>query len=113
MIGVPPVAGFITKWYLGLGALEAGQHWVLLVLALSSLLNAAYFLPILHAAWFREPPSTWPEERVFGRRETARALLWPPLITAAAALLAGLLASLPFSPLEWVGLIAEREFVRP
>ncbi len=99
MIGVPPVAGFITKWYLGLGALEAGQHWVLVVLALSSLLNAAYFLPILHAAWFREPPSTWPEERVFGRRETARALLWPPLITAAAALLAGLLASLPFSPL--------------
>jgi multicomponent Na+:H+ antiporter subunit D len=113
MIGVPPVAGFITKWYLGLGALEAGQHWVLVVLALSSLLNAAYFLPILHAAWFREPPSTWPEERVFGRRETARALLWPPLITAAAALLAGLLASLPFSPLEWVSLIAEREFVRP
>ncbi len=113
MIGVPPVAGFITKWYLGLGALEAGQHWVLLVLALSSLLNAAYFLPILHAAWFREPPSTWPEERIFGRRETARPLLWPPLITAAAALLAGLLASLPFSPLEWAGLIAEREFLRP
>jgi multicomponent Na+:H+ antiporter subunit D len=113
MIGAPPVAGFITKWYLGLGALDAGQHWVLLVLAASSLLNAAYFLPILHAAWFREPPATWPEERDFGRRETARALLWPPLVTALAALLAGLFAALPFSPLEWVSFIAEQEFARP
>lgn len=113
MIGAPPVAGFITKWYLGLGALDAGQHWVLLVLAASSLLNAAYFLPILHAAWFRDPPTHWPQERDFGRRETARALLWPPLITATAALLAGLLAAAPFSPLEWGHLIAAREFIGP
>jgi multicomponent Na+:H+ antiporter subunit D len=113
MIGAPPVAGFITKWYLGLGALDAGQHWVLLVLATSSLLNAAYFLPILHAVWFREPPSTWPEERDFGRRETARALLWPPLITASLSLMAGLFAALPFSPLEWARFIAEQEFMPP
>ena len=31
MIGVPPIAGFISKWYLGMGALEAGQNWVILV----------------------------------------------------------------------------------
>ena len=98
MIGAPPVAGFISKWYLGLGALEVGQDWVVLVLAGSSLLNAAYFLPILHVAWFREPPDTWPEEHNFGNKETAWALLLPPLITAAMALGAGLLASLPFSP---------------
>jgi multicomponent Na+:H+ antiporter subunit D len=110
MIGAPPVAGFITKWYLGLGALDAGQDWVIFVLAGSSLLNAAYFLPILHAAWFREPPDAWPEERDFGRRETAWPLLLPPLLTAAMALGAGLLASLPFSPLAWAKLIADREF---
>ncbi len=113
MIGAPPVAGFISKWYLGLGALEAGQDWVILVLAGSSLLNAAYFLPILHAAWFREPPDSWPAERDFGRKETAWALLFPPLATAALALGVGLLASVPFSPLEWTKLIAEREFYRP
>jgi len=113
MIGVPPVAGFISKWYLGLGSLEMGQDWVVLVLAGSSLLNAAYFLPILHAAWFRAPPDTWPEEHNFGNKETAWALLLPPLITAAMALGAGLLAWLPFSPLEWAKLIAEREFYRP
>jgi formate hydrogenlyase subunit 3/multisubunit Na+/H+ antiporter MnhD subunit len=53
MIGVPPLAGFISKWYLGVGAVESGDFWVLGVLAVSSLLNAAYFLPILHAAWFQ------------------------------------------------------------
>ncbi|NCP02004.1 MAG: monovalent cation/H+ antiporter subunit D family protein [Deltaproteobacteria bacterium] len=113
MIGAPPVAGFISKWYLGLGALEAHQGWVILVLAGSSLLNAAYFLPILHAAWFGDPPVAWPEERDFGRKETAWALLLPPLVTAAMALGAGLLAPLSFSPLGWVKLIAAREFYLP
>jgi multicomponent Na+:H+ antiporter subunit D len=113
MIGLPPVAGFISKWYLGLGGLEAGVHWPLYVLAGSSLLNAAYFLPILHAAWFREPPPRWPEERDFGRKETAWLLLLPPLITAALSLLIGLFASLPFTPLEWAQLIADREFYQP
>ncbi len=110
MIGAPPVAGFISKWYLGMGALEAGQNWVLLVLAGSSLLNAAYFLPILYAAWFKKTPSSWPHEHDFGRMETAWALLLPPLITAALALAAGLLATLPFSPLDWAKLISVREF---
>lgn len=113
MIGAPPVAGFISKWYLGLGALEADQGWVLVVLAGSSLLNAAYFLPILHRAWFRQPPESWPEERSFGRQETAWMLLLPPLLTAAMALAVGLLATLPFSPLEWARLVAQREFNQP
>ncbi len=113
MIGVPPIAGFVSKWYLGLGALETGQEWVVIVLAGSSLLNAAYFLPILHRSWFREPPNAWPHEHDFGRRETAWALLLPPLLTAVLALVAGLLAAAPFSPLEWAQLIARREFYQP
>ncbi len=113
MMGAPPIAGFVSKWYLGLGALEAGQEWAILVLAGSSLLNAAYFLPILHRAWFREPPDAWPEEHNFGRKETAWALLLPPVATALMALGVGILASIPFSPLEWAQLIAEREFYKP
>ncbi len=113
MIGVPPVAGFISKWYLGLGALEAGQDWIILVLVGSSLLNAAYFLPILHRAWFLEPPETWPAARNFGRKETAWALLLPPIITAFMALVAGLMAQAPFTPLEWVQFIAQQEFYQP
>jgi multicomponent Na+:H+ antiporter subunit D len=112
MIGVPPVAGFISKWYLGLGALEAGlAGWVMPVLLASSLLNAAYFLPVLYRAWFARPAPAWPAEHIPAARfETAGALLWPPVATAALALAAGLFAAAPYSPLEWAALIAQREY---
>ena len=110
MIGVPPMAGFISKWYIGLGALEVGQDWVVLVLAGSSLLNAAYFLPILRTAWFDAPPDEWPKERSFGRKETAWMLLLPPLLTVTAALVWGLFASMPGTPLDWVQFIAARKY---
>jgi len=111
MIGVPPLAGFITKWYLGLGALEAGQNWVIFILAGSSLLNAGYFLPILYAAWFKAPPAAWPDERFYGRGETAWALLAPPVLTALLTLAVGLLASTPFSPLQWARFITTLEYI--
>ena len=110
MIGVPPMVGFISKWYLGLGALEVGQGWVVLVLAGSSLLNAAYFLPIIRTAWFDPPPEEWPQERSYGRKETAWMLLLPPLATVTAALMWGLFASMPGTPLDWVQFIAARKY---
>lgn len=112
MIGAPPLAGFISKWYLGLGALNAGQNWVIYILIGSSLLNAAYFLPVLHRAWFKEAVGEWPDERHFGRKETAWALLLPPLFTALMTLALGLLASAPFSPLEWARFVITLEYAR-
>lgn len=113
MIGVPPLAGFISKWYLGNGAVLAGDPWVLVILALSSVLNAAYFLPILYIAWFKPQKNPWPEEISHGRFETSWMLLLPPLVTAAMVLAAGLLAHAPFSPAEWARLIAVREYRYP
>jgi multicomponent Na+:H+ antiporter subunit D len=112
MIGVPPVAGFVSKWYLGLGAIEAGMAaWVMPVLITSSALNAAYFLPVLYRAWFRSPGPAWPAEHIpAARLETSGALLWPPVVTATLALAAGLFAAAPYSPLEWAALIAQREY---
>jgi multicomponent Na+:H+ antiporter subunit D len=110
MIGVPPVAGFISKWYLGLGGLEAGKPWVVGVLVASTLLNAAYFLPLLQRIWFQPPPERWPAARDFGRHETRLGLLLPTLFTALAALGAGVLAGMPFSPLYWVTVIVGREY---
>ncbi len=114
MIGLPPTVGFISKWYLGLGAVEAGMPWLIAVLVASSLLNAAYFLPILHRLWFRAGPphgqGMWPDERRLGRLETSGWLLWPTLATAALSLLAGFLASMPFSPLEWAARVAAQEY---
>lgn len=112
MIGVPPFAGFVSKWYIGTGAMAAGQDWVVLVLAASSLLNAAYFLPIVYAVWFKESKGAGPEERPRGRLETHWMMLLPPLVTALLVLGVGLLANAPFSPLEWTRLIAEREYGR-
>jgi multicomponent Na+:H+ antiporter subunit D len=52
MIGLPPAAGFISKWYMVSGAM-AGQHWLAVtVIVLSTLLNAGYFLPIVYRAFF-------------------------------------------------------------
>lgn len=52
MIGLPPAAGFVSKWYIVSGAL-ASQQWVPLgVIVASTLLNAGYFLPIVYRAFF-------------------------------------------------------------
>jgi multicomponent Na+:H+ antiporter subunit D len=59
MIGLPPTAGFISKWYLLGGAHEAGQMVAIVVLVVSTALNAAYFLPIVYTAFMRkEEPGT-------------------------------------------------------
>jgi multicomponent Na+:H+ antiporter subunit D len=110
MIGVPPMAGFVSKWYLGIGGVEAGQGWVIAVLAASSVLNAAYFLPILHTAWFKEPAGEWEEGHPGGRFEADWRLLLPSLATAALVIATGVFASTIFSPLTWAKLIAAREY---
>lgn len=52
VIGIPPFSGFLSKWYLGLGALETGHPWYASLLLVSSLLNAIYYLPIVISAFF-------------------------------------------------------------
>lgn len=113
MIGVPPLAGYISKWYLKKGAIIAGEHWVPAVLALSSVLNAAYFLPILYRAWFQSEPDKWAKPPRTTGAETSWLLLAPPLVTAALVVYAGLFAESPFSPLAWAKLIAAREYTQP
>ncbi|TLX04998.1 monovalent cation/H+ antiporter subunit D family protein [Rhizobium sp. MHM7A] len=53
MIGIPPTAGFVSKWYLAEGAVAAGETAFLVVILVSSVLNAAYFLPVSYAAFFQ------------------------------------------------------------
>jgi multicomponent Na+:H+ antiporter subunit D len=55
IIGLPPFGGMWSKWYLGLGTIEAGQWLLLGVLLVSSLLNIAYLLPIPIRAFFGKP----------------------------------------------------------
>ena len=55
LTGLPPVCGLISKWYLCLGAIEAGAVIFLVVFLLSAILDAAYFFPIIYNAFFKEP----------------------------------------------------------
>ncbi|MFT4807811.1 MAG: multicomponent Na+:H+ antiporter subunit D [Paraglaciecola sp.] len=52
MIGVPPTAGFVSKWYILAGAFEANNLVAVFTIIASTVLNAAYFLPILYMVWF-------------------------------------------------------------
>ncbi|MFO7923205.1 MAG: proton-conducting transporter membrane subunit [Bacteroidales bacterium] len=111
MIGLPPIAGFVSKWYLGLGAVEAGSYWVVFVLLASSALNAAYFLPIVYRAWYCEPDYEVSRLRNSGRLETQALLLFPVVITALFSLAAGVFAAVAGSPLSIAREIAEKLYL--
>jgi multicomponent Na+:H+ antiporter subunit D len=82
MIGVPPTAGFVSKWYILLGAIEAQQLFAVGVIIMSTLLNAAYFLPIVYAAFFRMPESTSGDASREAQGEAPLALVLAITITA-------------------------------
>ncbi len=82
MIGLPPGAGFISKWYLALGTIEANQLVLLIVLLVSSILNAAYFLPVVYKAFFEEP-----NDKINGVSEATPFVYIPLLITAIGSIL--------------------------
>jgi len=67
IIGLPPLAGMWSKWYLANGALEGGQLLVIAALMLSSLLNVAYLLPIPLKAFFGSVPPD--EDQPFDARQ--------------------------------------------
>ncbi len=109
MIGLPPIAGFISKWYLGAGAVAVGREWVILVLLASTLLNAAYFLPLIKRIWLHAPPATWPNE-VAPRHLEVAGLVGATVVTTLMVVAAGLFAGHALSPLGWVTRIVQGYF---
>jgi multicomponent Na+:H+ antiporter subunit D len=87
MIGVPPAAGFVSKWYLLTGALDAHQLGIMAVLLVSTLLNAAYFMPVVYQGFFSSPTCA---ENTLSVREASPALLIPLLFTAFLSLAVGI-----------------------
>ncbi|MFQ5579675.1 MAG: monovalent cation/H+ antiporter subunit D family protein [Nitrospiria bacterium] len=71
MIGVPPSAGFASKWFLVLGTIEAEMVPVLFVLLTSTVLNAMYFVPIVYRAFFKAPQELHPAGDKDGHGEEA------------------------------------------
>jgi multicomponent Na+:H+ antiporter subunit D len=92
MIGVPPTAGFISKWFIVSSAFAAEDLFVLAIVILSTLLNAAYFMPIVHAAFLKPAP---PDPHPHGEAP------WPMVValtvTASATILLFLMPALPLA----------------
>jgi multicomponent Na+:H+ antiporter subunit D len=101
IVGVPPLSGFISKWVLGVGILEAGHPLVLLVLLGGALLAALYLLQPVWMAYFHAPGATVPERR---RPEAPLSMLIPLLAAALLSILLGMAAAMPGLPLS----LAER-----
>ncbi|OPY37494.1 MAG: F(420)H(2) dehydrogenase subunit L [Methanoregula sp. PtaU1.Bin051] len=100
MVGLPPMAGFIAKWYLslGVGTGFTSEWWMLLVLVAASILNLAYFIPIIMRAFFPQCTIDVPEVR-----STLRV---PILVTVACAVLLGIWTTYPASPFALCARIA-------
>ncbi len=87
IIGLPPLGGFISKWNLVLGSLESGQVFILVVLLTSSLLNAAYFFPIVYDGFFGKADDILTDTGGGGKIAEAPVLaLAPPVLTAAGSI---------------------------
>jgi len=55
MAGIPLLAGFVSKWYLLIGSVQAGQAVFAVALLVSGMLNIAYFWPVVYQAFFESP----------------------------------------------------------
>ncbi|MBI5690529.1 MAG: monovalent cation/H+ antiporter subunit D family protein [Verrucomicrobia bacterium] len=83
MIGAPPVAGFVSKLYLLVGALDAHAIGILLVLVASTLLNAAYFVPVVYHGFFGPAPKQDGHGEHHHHGEAPLAMVIPLCLTAA------------------------------
>jgi multicomponent Na+:H+ antiporter subunit D len=97
MIGAPPFAGFISKWYLLGGAFQS-EHWFAVgALVISTLLNAAYFMPIVYVAFFKEED---PQHSHGQHGEAPLPILLALLITASATWLIFFFPGVPLALVE-------------
>ncbi|MBM9538019.1 monovalent cation/H+ antiporter subunit D family protein [Desulfobulbus alkaliphilus] len=87
MIGVPPVAGFVSKWYLLVGSMDAHQVGILVILIVSTVLNVGYFAPVTYKAFFGKRP---PGETETGIREAPLSMLIPLLIAVTVSVIIGI-----------------------
>jgi multicomponent Na+:H+ antiporter subunit D len=101
LIGIPPAAGFLSKWMMFQGAADASHWMALAVLAAGTLLSAAYLLPIVYAAFFRPPAAT---DAV--HREAPRTMVAALTVTAAATIALPFMAAIPLGLARLVGGIA-------
>ncbi|MEW6307488.1 MAG: proton-conducting transporter membrane subunit [Bacillota bacterium] len=94
MIGLPPTGGFLSKWYLALGSVDAAKPLYAFVIVFSSLLNAMYFLPLIISAFFGPALQT-----LAPGREGPLTMVLPTLLLSVVTLLIGIVPHFPLNAL--------------
>jgi len=109
MCGFPPVCGFVSKWYLILGSIEANQLPLVIVLLASALLNIAYFFPIVIRAFFKKPKNNteYRYEHKYRYKEAPLSMLIPITLTAIISVIMGIFPDAPYLFLNIVKVIIE------
>ncbi|MDY0340119.1 MAG: proton-conducting transporter membrane subunit [Coriobacteriia bacterium] len=95
LAGIPPLAGFASKWMLGAGAVESGSTWALIVYVAAGALAMGYMVPILFASLRKG------DLDATGGLESDPRMLWPIVFVAVVSIVMGLAAGVPGSPAHW------------
>lgn len=102
--GTPPICGFISKWYLAMGSLEAKEVFFLFVLLISALMDVAYFFPIIYNSFFKGP-----QEPVNPHLDEASMKMVVPLVvTAIISFILGIFPNAFFNFFNIASMAAER-----
>ncbi len=96
IIGFPPTAGFLSKWYILLGAVEAGQPVAAAALVLGALLMCIYYVRILNAFHLHPPV----DDTIRDAREAPAAMLVPVIVLAILCVLLGIYGRIPLRFIE-------------
>jgi multicomponent Na+:H+ antiporter subunit D len=96
LVGTPGTAGFISKWYLAVGALDKGWWVLVFLIVASSLIALIYVGRVLEVAWLREP-----SKAIVDVRDPPPSMLLPLLVLAGATIYFGI-------DTEWSAGIAAR-----
>ncbi|MFO7524076.1 MAG: monovalent cation/H+ antiporter subunit D family protein [Ignavibacteriaceae bacterium] len=93
MVGLPPLAGFFSKWYLALGTIENSRWIYLAIILISSLLNAVYFFRILEKVYMKSTAEDKAGEQTLKikKDEVIPSMLIPVIVLATGLIVLGIL----------------------
>ncbi len=96
IVGIPPTAGFLCKWYIALGAFQAQQAAFGFVLVFGALFIFIYFIRMVNVLYFQAPT----HDAVINATDPPASMLAPTLVLAALCLVMGILGRIPLSFIE-------------
>lgn len=96
IVGIPPTAGFLCKWYIALGAMQAGHPFFAFALVFGALFIFIYYIRMVNAFYFQKPK----DPSILEVHEAPATMLGPTLLLATLCLVMGVFGRLPLSFIE-------------